>query len=404
MLRSMFSGVSGLRNHQTKMDVIGNNIANVNTVAFKKSRVTFQDMLSQTQKGASAPQNNRGGTNPQQVGLGMTVGSIDTIHTGSGIQTTGKMTDLAVDGDGFFLVRQGSDEYYTRAGNFDFDAEGNLCIPSTGLKVMGWDFSKVTDKTYENLGQIKITKGQPIEANSTTGVTYANNLDADTDVGETIPVTIKIFDSLGAEHILFINLTKTADNQWDYATEIDGTATETGNLAFDSFGNLDMGASGINAINFTPTNGAEPMVITPNFDKVTQNFNETTIIAQQNGNRPGSLKTITIDTSGTVTGVFDNGINKALAQIALVNFDNPAGLLKLGQNMYKNSNNSGELHCGVAGNGGLGTIAPSSLEMSNVDLSEEFTEMIITQRGFQANSRIITTSDEMLQELVNLKR
>ncbi|MGB9839457.1 flagellar hook-basal body complex protein, partial [Thermovenabulum sp.] len=152
MMRSMFAGVTGLRNHQIKMDVIGNNIANVNTVGYKKSRVTFQEALAQTMRGASAPQNARGGTNPLQVGLGMTIGAIDTIHTPSSLETTGNMTDLAIEGDGFFVVTDGQERYYTRAGNFGFDEEGNFVNTSTGYKVMGWQNAQ--SKTPQNISTI----------------------------------------------------------------------------------------------------------------------------------------------------------------------------------------------------------------------------------------------------------
>jgi flagellar hook protein FlgE len=417
MMRSMFAGVSGLRNHQIRMDVIANNIANVNTIGFKKSRVTFQEMLTQTMRGASSPQNNRGGTNPQQIGLGMSIASIDTIHTDGGTQSTGQMTDLAIEGDGFFIVRSGTDEFYTRAGNFSFDTEGNLVNPANGLKVMGWMGD--VEKIPENLSSIVITKGQPIGAQATTEIVYINNLDANTPDGSSYQVPMKVYDSLGRSHTIYIEFTKvdTLNNEWSYTVTsptwtINGA--DTGTLIFDTSGQLDIAATRaangatdpdiVNTFSFDP-DAADTVTIMPNFFGLTQNAQETTVVAHsQDGNPPGSLRTITIDTTGTITGVFSNGINKELAQIALAAFDNPSGLLKVGDNLYQKSNNSGDSRIGQAATGGRGSIAPGSLEMSNVDLSEEFTQMIITQRGFQANSRIITTSDEMLQELVNLKR
>ena len=170
MMRSMFSGVTGLRNHQVKMDVIGNNIANVNTVGYKKSRVTFQDTLSQTMRGAASPQGNRGGTNPMQVGLGMTIASIDTIHSPSNAEYTGNMTDLAIEGDGYFIVGEGLDKYYTRAGNFGFDTNGNFINLATGLKVKGWqseDFRVPEDKSPQDVGDIVVRKGMVMEAEAT---------------------------------------------------------------------------------------------------------------------------------------------------------------------------------------------------------------------------------------------
>jgi len=410
MMRSMFAGVSGLRNHQIRMDVIGNNIANVNTIGFKKSRVTFQEMLNQTMRGASSPQSNRGGTNPQQVGLGVAIAGIDTIHTDGGPQPTGQMTDLAIEGDGFFIVRDGRSEYYTRAGNFNFDAEGNLVNPANGMKVMGWVGD--VDRIAENLSSIIITKGQPMAAKSTTQIIYRNNLDADTPDGDTYKVPMKVFDSLGRSHTVNVEFKKedTTANKWSYSVinplnpDDPTDAISSGTLIFDSTGALDIDGSTIDSFSFTP-DGAAAVEITPDFSAVTQVAQETSIVAHsQDGYPAGSLRTITIDTMGTITGIFTNGINEELAQIALITFDNPGGLLKSGDNLYQNSNNSGEGRIGSPATGGRGIISPGSLEMSNVDLSEEFTQMIITQRGFQANSRIITTSDEMLQELVNIKR
>lgn len=401
MMRSMFAGVSGLRNHQIRMDVIGNNIANVNTIGFKKSRVTFQEMLNQTMRGASSPQSNRGGTNPQQVGLGVSIAGIDTVHTDGGPQPTDQMTDLAIEGDGFFIVRDGRSEYYTRAGNFNFDAEGNLVNPSNGMKVMGWVGED--DRIAENLSNIVITKGQPMAAKATNKIVYRNNLDADTDLGDTYTVPMRIYDSLGRSHTINVEFEKMNGNEWSFRViGPEGNEIESNNIRFDNTGSI------IDESSFDCTltiEEADDIEITLDFSDITQVAQETSIVAHsQNGYPAGTLQTITIDTMGTITGVFTNGINKELAQIALTTFDNPSGLLKGGDNLYQISNNSGEGRVGAAATGGRGVISPGSLEMSNVDLSEEFTQMIITQRGFQANSRIITTSDEMLQELVNIKR
>ncbi len=414
MLRSMFAGVSGLRNHQIRMDIIGNNVANVNTIGFKKSRVTFQEALNQTIRGASSSQGNRGGTNPQQVGLGMTIGSIDTIHTPGSIQTTGKITDMAIEGDGFFILADGEDKYYTRAGNFDFDEEGNLVNPATGLKVLGWDLRDNVniERTAQNLQSIEINKGEPISPKATDNVKIMNNLDAGASTGDTYTTFVTVYDSLGHEHELQIDFTKGANpNEWDYTVSVPGgsgsiVSGDTGGLGFTE-GKFDSDHPHTNTPTFEydPANGAANITIDFNFDKVTQFASDTTVTPySQDGYPAGTLKTISVDTTGTITGVFSNGINKKLAQVAMAVFDNPGGLLKMGQNLYKNSNNSGMPRIGTAGTGGRGTISPGSLEMSNVDISEEFVNMIITQRGFQANSRIITTSDEMLQELINLKR
>ncbi len=416
MMRSMFSGVTGLRNHQVKMDVIGNNIANVNTVGFKKSRVTFQDTLSQTMRGAASPQGNRGGTNPMQVGLGMTIASIDTIHSPSSAEYTGNMTDLSIEGDGYFIVGDGLDMFYTRAGNFGFDENGNLINTANGLKVMGWQDTEKhevpADKSPQSIGSIEIRKGMMIPASPTTEIRFGKNLNAETENNGTYSLPFKVYDSLGCAHNLKIEFTKTNANEWGYKiTHADGTETNlgdnSGTITFETSGSgkYDSATGGPLTIALNNVNGAADMSISIDFSGTTQYAKETNVdLSYQNGYPAGTLTDVTTDTTGVITGIFDNGYNRQLAQVALANFDNPAGLIKAGQNMYRYSNNSGEPQIGESGTGGRGAIAPGYLEMSNVDLSEEFTQMIITQRGFQANSRIITTSDEMLQELVNLKR
>lgn len=411
-MRSMFSGVTGLRNHQVKMDVIGNNIANVNTVGFKKSRVTFQDTLSQTMRGAASPQGNRGGTNPMQVGLGMTIASIDTIHSPSSAEYTGNMTDLSIEGDGYFIVGDGLDMFYTRAGNFGFDENGNLINTANGLKVMGWQDTEKhevpADKSPQSIRSIEIRKGMMIPASATTEINFAKNLNAETENNGTYSLPFKVYDSLGCAHNLTIEFTKTNANEWNYNitstdSNVTNIANNTGTITFDNDGNCNIPAGG--TMTFDLANGADNMSISIDFSGTTQYAKETNVdLSYQNGYPAGTLTDVTTDTTGVITGIFDNGYNRQLAQVALANFDNPAGLIKAGQNMYRYSNNSGEPQIGESGTGGRGAIAPGYLEMSNVDLSEEFTQMIITQRGFQANSRIITTSDEMLQELVNLKR
>jgi len=428
MMRSMFAGVSGLRNHQTRMDVIGNNIANVNTVGFKKSRVTFQDMLNQTIRGASSPQGGRGGTNPQQVGLGMTLASIDTIQTQGNLQSTGKMTDLAVQGDGFFILSDGNDQVYTRAGAFDLDRNGNL-INANGFKVQGWlpDPATGAIDTNTSLTGLSVVMGSSMEPKATTDVTFANNLDASAaprvlappTPGFTHPISVTTYDSLGVAHTVSLEIEKTeVANTWE--VKLVGVTGSTGAptltpaapvlIEFTAAGAYRPPGGGSTTsanpqVSFTPSSGASPMTINLDFSRFTQYASDTTARAtDQNGNEPGVLRAYTIDTTGTITGVYSNGLNKVLGQLALANFSNPGGLVKEGENLFRKSNNSGEPDIGAAGRGGRGTIAPGSLEMSNVDLSQEFTDMIVTQRGFQANSRIITASDEMLQELVNLKR
>lgn len=468
MMRSLFAGVSGLKNHQTRMDVIGNNIANVNTIGFKKSRVTFQDMLSQTVRGASSPQGNRGGTNPMQVGLGMTMATIDVIHTPGSPQPTGKNTDLCIEGDGFFMVGEGSNIYYTRAGNFDFDYEKNVINSSNGMIVKGYlaDVNGVINPNG-NIVDIDLSSYTSSLPKATTKAEFYKNLESNTTANPTSSATINhtqftetvfetggpiwgnvvwvpadpgatinyatgtitipsgagsdtytptfnvpsyqtpitVYDSQGDTHQLMVQYRKTADNTWDVQTIFDQgapLASGSGTLTFNNDGTFDA-STVTNASVVIP--GVDNMNITLDFTKLTQYAGETTVSPfAQDGYAAGDLNGISVDTSGTVTGSFSNGQTRKLAQIALATFANPAGLLKMGNNLYQVSNNSGEPDVGIPNTSGRGTIKPETLEMSNVDLSQEFVDMIITQRGFQANSRVITTSDQILEELVNLRR
>lgn len=671
MMRSLFSGVSGLKNHQTRMDVIGNNISNVNTAGFKGSRVVFQDMLSQTMQSASSPQGNRGGTNPQQVGLGVGIGSIDTIYSDGNVQATGKNTDLCISGNGFFIVSDGANKIYSRAGAFEFDEEGNYVIPGSGLKVQGWmaDANGNISSNGEPTG-IQIPKGQTIPASATDALTYTKNLSSDAalpatksadfgpnyvnlyatgdglpaaggpimtvnedgsvdevivvdssaggtksrikitkttnvdgsvvtkteilndtrkstyeafddaitalngggpgygggvndatdgfvtplgtsitpgngastatvnaynvlkaawdacnaqiatiknlanrteaetladlqsisttansstsllnttisqlkklqeqvenDTGMTNKVAVNTeledlldsleslqtslddtiskgkeavavhghlessgttdtltatrksaqviaYDSLGTAHTITGIFEKTGLNEWtfypgaakgDYKTQ-DPTLkryTDTGweitggeyKITFDSAGAVS-NVSG-SPITFSP-DGATKVSITPDFSKMTQYAGDSTATCtEKTGWAAGTLESVSIDTTGTIIGTFTNGQNRSLAQVAMAIFNNPPGLMKTGNSLYQESNNSGAAQICAPNSGGAGSLQASSLEMSNVDLSEEFSNMIITQRGFQANSKIITTSDEMIEILTNLKR
>ena len=289
MLKSLYSGVTGMKNIQTKMDVISNNIANVNTTSFKTGRVRFEDMISQTNARAQA------GTNAQQVGLGVQVGAIDTVMSGGSLQSTGRPLDFAIEnGDNsFFTVKNGDQTFYTRDGGFYQDNEGNL-VTSSGLNIMGFG------------------GGTPAE----------NNKDFD-----------------------------------------------------------------INSLGKTPT----PLKIS---DKITVGNPAVEV----------SLQDYTIDKDGFVVGTYSNEKSYVLGRVALTSFSNPDGLEKQGGNMYVKSTNSGEPMLGNPSDPGYGSVRSGFLEMSNVDLANEFTDMIVTSRAYQANSRSITVSDTMLEELINLKR
>ncbi|BAL82197.1 putative flagellar hook protein FlgE [Selenomonas ruminantium subsp. lactilytica TAM6421] len=668
MMRSLYSGVSGVKGHQTRMDVIGNNIANVNTTGFKSSRVTFADTLSQTQSGASSPTENIGGTNPKQIGLGVGVASIDTIFTDGSVQATGKNTDLCLSGNGLFIVKSGDETYYTRDGAFEFDADGNYVLPGNGMYVQGWMAENGVLNSTGDVGNITIAAGKSMDPTLTTTSTYSNNINATTtgyeigsiivsyadgtttnttsyspveaagvititladgttevadpgktfttgsaagdiwtdtvssitgsddgeiklkyaipgsyidmdatgttaalnsgtykigsiytatktisevqslpdgnvkltfdstgddnvtsvtvptppngawsvndtftlsltvtggtaDVGATITAestkidgithkttadstatlgssytktstsnvetiarsdpgtflfsgsevksvsivtsdgttltglsgvdysstetfypsittTSTVYDSLGKSHSVPVIITKTASNTWELSlangaksttiAETDGTTTSVTlnktSLTFDENGKY---VSGDGTLSLGYTNGADDQSVAINLAGLTQFSGGNTISSTTDGNAAGTLKTVSIDSSGTIIATYTNGVKQTEAQIAIAQFTNASGLTKIGSSLYQASMNSfpegKEPTPHTASDLGV-TITASALEMSNVDIANEFSDMIITQRGFQSNSKIITVSDEMLETMINMKR
>jgi flagellar hook protein FlgE len=505
---SMNSAVSGLRAHQQMLDVVGNNIANVNTPGYKAGRTTFSDILSQTVAGATAPSESVGGTDPQQVGLGVRTGAITNLYTQGGILTTNKPTDLAIQGEGFFVLGDGSTSFYTRAGAFEVDAVGSLVDSVTGYRVQGAS------------GDINISPTATSPPVATTTTFYAGNLDTAAAVSSSYTATMAVNDSLGGSHNLDVTFTKRAAGVWTYGvSDTDATMSvasgASGVLTFTSSGAISSGATAIGSIftapdlndtfivsvdggasqtftfaatDITPalvaakinstatpaglkpltasvtpagtiqitsnTSGAtadldvdptgtanghlgfaapwaHPAVstatglITLNFTNgaagaqpVTLDFGSaasttsvtgfdspsTLALDSQDGYASGTLQAFSIGTTGSIDGTFSNGRVQAMGTLRLATFSNPAGLSKVGSNLFRETSNSGVANVGDAGTGRRGTLAPGSLEGSNVDLAEEFTKLIVAQRGFQANARVITTSDEVLQEAVNLKR
>ena len=684
MMRSLFSGVAGLKSHQTRMDVIGNNIANVNTTGFKSSRTTFADTLSQTLSGASAPQDNLGGTNPKQIGLGTGVASIDTIFTDGSVQSTGKNTDLCLSGNGLFVVKQGGQTYYTRNGAFAFDAEGNYVLPSSGLYVQGWMATDGVLNTSGAVGNIQIAAGKSMEAKKTETASYTNNLKADTagyeissinvnyadgtsktglsdfeatssakgsitlhtdtgkailldetaaypfktgdalagktlwtskidsvqadgggatltlgtgdavfsingtttltctaplkdgntysiggtytitgtidtkgvttnspDTGKTtltvtlndaannstkvtitvpqpenfnykdgdavsfsLPIksikaakdaklntangqqvslekdlditsadqtyeykgiaadgnvasiervgpgamyngkevssvsivttdgkildglagakyqkgsmfypslttSLSIYDTEGKSHSVPLLLTKTEANTWKASlaggtnsttiTEDNGdmvtVSLDSSDIKFDTAGKYVSGAGTLN-LSYADHDGKQTTAdqsVAINFASLTQYSGSSTVKGDTDGNAAGTLSSVSVDSSGVITGTYTNSIKQAEAQVAIAQFTNASGLTKTGNSLYQESNNSGTANVKTASDLGV-KITPSALEMSNVDIANEFSDMIITQRGFQSNSKIITVGDEMLETVINMKR
>jgi flagellar hook protein FlgE len=550
MMRSLYSAVSGLKNNQTYMDVIGNNISNVNTVGFKSSSVTFQDILSQTLQGASSASGTSGGTNPMQVGLGSGLASISTNFTDGSTQSTGVSTDLAISGQGFFVVGTAQNQMYTRNGTFTTDSLGNF-LTSTGLSVLGWQANSagVVDTTQPIAG-ITIPVGSSMPAKLSTTISLTGNLNggataidlatmktnadaaltaasslklataavlgtapipagaalaaataadnaaqtaltdataaqaaavaavanpttatiaaaleaaatalasvtaastaANTSANTTgtnstttaaavaaaktakaavaaiaksdsaTPVTLPVYDAQGNAYTLTGTITKATANAWTFVpaqtilggtdgTTVVGTVATgcTSTIKFNADGTFDT-STVFKAIKITPTGpyaGASPFDIQPSGSAMTQYGTDTTAkFTETDGYGAGTLKTTTIASNGQITGNFTNGKTQVIAQIALAVFNNPDGLLSSGNSYYSKTTNSGEPQIGTTSTGGRGTFTPGSLEMSNVDLAQQFTNMIVAQRAFQANSKIITTVDTMLDELVNLKR
>ena len=463
MMRSLYSGVSGMQNHQTRLDVIGNNVSNVNTTGFKRGRVNFQDMISQQLTGAAKPTEEVGGVNPKEVGLGMTVASIDTIFTQGNLQSTGVSTDIAIQGNGFFVLKNGQETFYTRAGTFGVDSEGTLVNPANGLRVQGWMAQEVNGEMVINTAgsteDLIIPIGQKDAAKATTNVDFACNLNkntlmleegaSDSDILKaTWGTETKVYDSFGNEHMLSVSFTRVpgTNNQWQATVNVDaenaaetmtrvglGTTDGVENtfvVTFDNFGRLQSVTD--SAGNVTNDNGQVSIMASfnvpggnPDADgnplRQTMNINLGTIgsientITQfaessstkafyQDGYTMGYLDNFKIDASGIITGVYSNGTTRAIGQSAMASFTNQNGLEKAGDNTYVASNNSGLANIGTSGVAGKGSLLAGALEMSNVDLTEQMTDMIVTQRGFQANSKTIQTADTLLDTVLSLKR
>jgi len=466
MMRSLFSGVSGLQNHQTRMDVIGNNIANINTTGFKRNRVNFQDLIYQQLQGAARPTDDLGGVNPKEVGLGMSIASIDTLHIQGSLQATGVQTDLAIVGQGFFILDDMGKQLYTRAGAFSLDAEGILVNPANGMKVQGWMVKDIDGYSMLDVSQpveeIVIPVGGKDPAKATTMVQFACNLDkripelpenptGDQLIRSTWSTTTKIYDSFGDEHVLRVDFSRVpgVNNSWNAQVVVDPQNEISTNAAI-GFGEEAPPAGGSTTftVNFS-NNGTllsaedgdgnvsgifgqvqmfvayDVQTATPNEDgtPVRQEFvlnlgevggftrsitqyseNSSTKAVEQDGYSMGYLENFKIDSSGVITGIYSNGSTRDIAQVAIATFPNQGGLEKAGDNTFRMSNNSGLVNIGPSGVAGKGKIIAGTLEMSNVDMADQFVDMIVTQRGFQANSKTIQTADQLLQELLTLKR
>ena len=390
MLRSLYSGISGLRAEQTMLDVTSNNIANVNTVGFKSSSVQFEDALSQTVSAAGLATSAKAGTNPNQVGLGVRVAGVRTNLTEGSQTTTGNNMDAMISGDGYFVTNQGSQTLYTRNGSFHWDSEGRLAT-ADGALVQGWPAVNGTVSTGGRPQTLTLPAGTVAPAVESTKATLAGNLPVDAAKDTSLERDITVYAKDGAASTLSATFVADGAGNWSYTMK-NGADTATGTVKAGSAlltGDTTATVGGLQ-VDLSGMSGYAGLT-TPNF-------------ADQNGTAAGTLLTVAFGTDGTISGTFSNGATVPIARLAVGVFTNPEGLAKAGNSSMTETLNSGSVRLGTAGTDGYGDVVSGALEASNVDLSQEFTNLIIAQRGFQANARIITTSDDILQELMQLKR
>lgn len=447
--RALRTGVSGLKANQTRLDVVGNNISNVNTVAFKRGRAAFAEVLGQKILGVGR---SAGGANinPSHVGRGVSVSSIDQNWSQGSLDQTGVKTDLALSGDGFFVASPqegvGSEQRrLARAGNFTFNQEGEL-VTSNGLNVQGWAVQEnAQGQDVVNTGELKDIKMDPnaqSPAKFTSTAEVGGNLSAEAEDGNKTSISSVIYDEQGTAHNVVIEFTKNINNgtpgdpsddnpdRWDYTVKAaDGSPFQDGNgggtdgiasgeIVFNAEGSVesvtDSGGNALTDPNGDPTgptltwnsefvSGSETLDL--GLSRMTQFSGSTTAKFQsQNGHSAGELSGFSFTPEGELQLNYTNGEQEKLFQLAIGNVNNPNGLEQQGQNFYTTTSASGSLQLGRAGRDLRTSVVSGSLESSNVELATEFSELIVAQRGYQASARIVTTSDEVLQETVQLKR
>ncbi len=426
MLTSLFTAVSGMNANGTALSVIGDNVANMNTTGFKTSRASFGDILSQSMGNS-------------QIGRGVAVSNISPVFTQGSFENTANVLDLAIDGDGLFIMRDSSGVAYTRAGQFTLDKEGYI-VNTNAMRLQGYLFS--TTGSSSGLGDINLSTLNSAP-NPTANTSISAILDSTSAIGLAFDVTdpgntsnfsstLTVYDSLGVSHVINIYFRKDVQavgNTWEWFAVVNDADSASGATEIQAQGTLDFDTNGAlfdeSAITYPLASGgfdfsggaAAGQVIDfdfgtninseagTGFDGTTQ-FGGTsaTIFQSQDGYASGSLRNITITQDGYITGIFTNGQTRAVGQVALAKFLAPSEVTKMGKNLYSESNESGQPIISIPGTSGTGVIMSNTLELSNVDLAEEFVRMIISQRGFQANSKMVSTSDELMQELINLKR
>ncbi len=428
MIRSLRTGITGLQANQTRMDVIGNNIANVNTHAFKRGRAAFAELLGQQLVGVGR-QGGGSSVNPAEVGMGAAVSSIDRNWNQGGFEFTNIGTDLSINGEGFFIAREagaGERNILTRAGNFSFNDDGQLVTPN-GLNVQGWRFGEDGSLTTGAMQDVALDLESDAAPKETNSLSISGNLSADGVIGENSGETsfsATIYDGQGVAHKVVYNVEKTDVNEWEVTgayisgdPNVDLTLSDT-TITFDNDGNMSSPAAGANGRVSITANGAvfpntgngtpgsgDDVDFTMDITGLTQLGGTTTaVINNQDGQAAGSLEGYSISNAGILTLNYSNGQQRPLYQLGIGDVANEQGLEQIGENFYAVTSASGDLVVGRAQQEMNADIVSGALELSNVDLAQEFTDMIVTQRGYQASARVITTSDEILQEIVQLKR
>jgi flagellar hook protein FlgE len=402
--------LTGLEANSVAMDTIGNNLANLNTTAFKEQTTSFADLFYQNI-------GTTGSNDALQVGLGTRVAGTDSDFSQGSLTTTTNSTDMALNGSGFFVAQQGGVQSLTRDGNFQLDLSGNL-ITNSGQSVMGYAAQNGAINTNAPLVPLSVPVDGTQAAAATQNFGITANLDAGAAVGTSFTSSLSVYDSLGTSHTATVDFTKTATNTWTYSIGLppgDATGTpanNTGTLTFDSSGNLLTPTSNITGITFPGlTDGANDL--TMNWDLT--NSSGTAQIGQsvaassatastQDGFASGSYQGFTVDSSGVISASFSNGQNELVGQVAVAQVTNLQGLSRVGSNDYQTTVSSGAASIGAAGAGGRGTIEDDTLEQSNVDISTEFSDLIVAQRAFEANSKTVTTFDTVTQETINMIR
>lgn len=401
--------LTGLKANSVALNTIGNNLANLNTTAYKEQTTNFADLYYQTI-------GTTGGNVAEQVGTGTRVSSIDTNFTQGTPNTTGSSTNMAVNGNGYFVVQNDGEQQLTRDGDFSLDSSGNLKT-TDGLNVMGYGVKNGVADTSSPLVALSVPTGKTQLPKATTQLSFTENLNSTASVGTQVPATQLVYDSLGTSHEATVTFTKTAANTWDYAFALpsgDSTASSntTGTLTFNPDGTLASPATNVTGISFTglsdsaaDLNFSWNLYGTGDSSTVTQtNAASASNATSQDGYSSGTYKSFSVDATGVITASYSNGKTDVLGQVAIASVANEDGLDREGANTYRVSEASGQVAIGAAGTGGRGTIDGSSLEGSNVDISTEFANLIVAQRAFEANSKTVTTFDTVTQDTIAMIR